>query len=158
MRSKKLVACFSASGVTKAVAVRLAKAADADFFEIKPAVPYTRADLDWTNRKSRSSLEMNDPASRPALAEQLPSMDAYDTVLLGFPIWWYAAPSIIHTFLESYDFSGKTILPFATSGGSTMEKAEEKLKTLYPDINWVQGKVLNHITDQELENWLKYIL
>lgn len=158
MRSKKLVACFSASGVTKAVAVRLAKAADADFFEIKPAVPYTRADLDWTNRKSRSSLEMNDPASRPALAEQLPSMDAYDTVLLGFPIWWYAAPSIIHTFLESYDFSGKTILPFATSGGSTMEKAEEKLKALYPDINWVQGKVLNHITDQELENWMKDIL
>lgn len=158
MRSKKLVACFSASGVTKAVAVRLAKAADADFFEIKPAVPYTRADLDWTNRKSRSSLEMNDPASRPALAEQLPSMDAYDTVLLGFPIWWYAAPSIIHTFLESYDFSGKTILPFATSGGSTMEKAEEKLKALYPDINWVQGKVLNHVTDQELENWLKDIL
>ena len=158
MRSKKLVACFSASGVTKAVAVRLAKAADADFFEIKPAVPYTRVDLDWTNRKSRSSLEMNDPASRPALAEQLPSMDAYDTVLLGFPIWWYAAPSIIHTFLESYDFSGKTILPFATSGGSTMEKAEEKLKALYPDVNWVQGKVLNHVTDQELENWLKDIL
>ena len=158
MRSKKLVACFSASGVTKAVAVRLAKAADADFFEIKPAVPYTRADLDWTDRKSRSSLEMNDPASRPALAEQLPSMDAYDTVLLGFPIWWYAAPSIIHTFLESYDFSGKTILPFATSGGSTMEKAEEKLKALYPDVNWVQGKVLNHVTDQELENWLKDIL
>lgn len=158
MRIKKLVACFSASGVTKAVAVRLAKAADADFFEIKPAVPYTRADLDWTNRKSRSSLEMNDPASRPALAEQLPSMDAYDTVLLGFPIWWYAAPSIIHTFLESYDFSGKTILPFATSGGSTMEKAEEKLKALNPDINWVQGKVLNHVTDQELENWLKDIL
>ena len=158
MRSKKLVACFSASGVAKAVAVRLAKAADADFFEIKPAVPYTRADLDWTNRKSRSSLEMNDPASRPALAEQLPSMDAYDTVLLGFPIWWYAAPSIIHTFLESYDFSGKTILPFATSGGSIMEKAEEKLKALYPDVNWVQGKVLNHVTDQELENWLKDIL
>lgn len=158
MRSKKLVACFSASGVTKAVAVRLAKAADADFFEIKPAVPYTRADLDWTNRKSRSSLEMNDPASRPALVEQLPSMDAYDTVLLGFPIWWYAAPSIIHTFLESYDFSGKTILPFATSGGSTMEKAEEKLKALYPDVNWVQGKVLNHVTDQELENWLKDFL
>lgn len=158
MRSKKLVACFSASGVTKAVAVRLAKAADADFFEIKPAVPYTRADLDWTNRKSRSSLEMNDPASRPALAEQLPPMDAYDTVLLGFPIWWYAAPSIIHTFLESYDFSGKTILPFVTSGGSTMEKAEEKLKALYPDVNWVQGKVLNHVTDQELENWLKDIL
>ena len=158
MHSKKLVACFSASGVTKAVAVRLAKAADADFFEIKPAVPYTRADLDWTNRKSRSSLEMNDPASRPAFAEQLPSMDAYDTVLLGFPIWWYTAPSIIHTFLESYDFSGKTILPFATSGGSTMEKAEEKLKALYPDVNWVQGKVLNHVTDQELENWLKDIL
>lgn len=158
MHSKKLVACFSASGVTKAVAVRLAKAADADFFEIKPAVPYTRADLDWTNRKSRSSLEMNDPAFRPALAEQLSSMDAYDTVLLGFPIWWYTAPSIIHTFLESYDFSGKTILPFATSGGSTMEKAEEKLKALYPDVNWVQGKVLNHVTDQELENWLKDIL
>lgn len=152
---KKLVAYFSASGVTKSAAERLAKAADADIFEIKPAVPYTRADLDWTNRKSRSSVEMNNPASRPEIAERLSNMEDYDTIFIGFPIWWYVAPTIINTFVESYDFSGKTIVPFATSGGSSMGKTVEVLETLCPGANWVKGRMLNHVSDQELENWVK---
>ena len=152
---KKLVAYFSASGVTKSTAERLAKAADADLFEIKPAVPYTRADLDWTNKKSRSSVEMNNPDSRPEIEEQLSNMKDYDTVFIGFPIWWYVAPTIINTFVESYDFSGKTIIPFATSGGSGMGKTVEVLKSLCPSANWEKGKMLNRVSDWELENWVK---
>lgn len=152
---KKLVAYFSASGVTKAAAERLAKAAGADLFEIKPAVPYTRADLDWTNQKSRSSVEMKDPDSRPEIAERLSNMADYDTVLIGFPIWWYVAPTIIGTFVESYDFSGKTIVPFATSGGSGMGKTVEVLKPLCPGANWENGKMLNRVSDRELEDWVK---
>lgn len=152
--NKKLVAYFSASGVTKAAAERLAKAAGADLFEIKPAVPYTRADLDWTNKKSRSSVEMNDQTSRPEIAETLSHMENYDTVFIGFPIWWYVAPTIINTFVESYDFSGKTIVPFATSGGSSMGKSVEVLKTLCPTANWEKGKMLNRVSDQELTTWV----
>ena len=116
--SKTLAAYFSASGTTAKVAEMLAKAANADIYEIKPAVPYTRADLDWMNKKSRSSVEMSDKSSRPELADKSANIADYDTVLLGFPIWWYVAPTIINTFLESYDFSGKKIVLFATSGGS----------------------------------------
>lgn len=152
--NKKLVAYFSASGVTKAAAERLAKAAGADLFEIKPAVPYTRADLDWTNKKSRSSVEMNDQTSRPEIAETLSHMENYDTVFIGFPIWWYVAPTIINTFVESYDFLGKTIVPFATSGGSGMGKSVEVLKTLCPTANWEKGKMLNRVSDQELTTWV----
>ena len=133
---KKLVAYFSASGVTKSAAERLAKAAGADLFEIKPAVPYTRADLDWTNKKSRSSVEMNNPASRPEIAEQISNIEDYDTVFIGFPIWWYVAPTIINTFVESYDLSGKTIVPFATSSGSGLGKTAEVLIPLCPYANW----------------------
>lgn len=152
---KKLVAYFSASGVTKGVAVRLAKAAGADLFEMKPAVPYTRADLDWTDKKSRSSVEMMSPDSRPEIANRLSNPEDYDTVFLGFPIWWYVAPSIINTFVESYDFSGKTIIPFATSGGSGMGKTVEVLKSLCPGAKWEKGKMLNRVSDGELENWIK---
>ena len=152
---KKLVAYFSASGVTKSAAERLAKAADADLFEIKPAVPYTRADLDWTNKKSRSSVEMNNPDSRPEIAQRLSNMDDYNTVFIGYPIWWYVAPTIINTFVESYDFSGKTIIPFATSGGSGMGRTVEVLKALCPNANWVKGKMLNRVSDRELEDWVK---
>ena len=120
--SKKLVAYFSASGTTKEAAERLAKAAGADLFEIKPTIPYTSADLNWMDKESRSSVEMNDPDSRPEIAETMPNMADYDTVFIGFPIWWYVAPHIIHTFVESYDFSGKTLVPFATSGGSAWEE------------------------------------
>ena len=118
--SRKLVAYFSASGVTAKVAETLAEAIGADIYEIEPAVPYSKADLDWTNQKSRSSVEMSDPTSRPAIAGKRDNMDDYDTVFVGFPIWWYVAPTIINTFLESYDLTGKTIIPFATSGGSGM--------------------------------------
>ena len=125
---KKLVAYFSASGVTKEAAKRVAEAAGADLFEIKPAQPYTHADLDWTDKKSRSTIEMNDKTARPAIAEKLPEMADYDVVFVGFPIWWYVAPRIIETFLESYDFAGKTIIPFATSGGSGMGRTVDELK------------------------------
>ena len=152
---KKLVAYFSASGITKAAAERLAKAAGADLFEIKPATPYTRADLDWTNQKSRSSVEMNDPDSRPEIAQRLSNMGDYDTIWIGFPIWWYVAPTIIGTFVESYDFSGKTIVPFATSGDSGMGKTVEVLKSLCPNANWEKGKMLNRVSDRELEDWVK---
>ena len=150
---KKLVAYFSASGVTKSAAERLAKAAGADLFEIKPAFPYTRADLDWTNKKSRSSVEMNNPASRPEIAEQISNIEDYDTIFIGFPIWWYVAPTIINTFVESYDLSGKTIVPFATSSGSGLGKTAEVLIPLCPYANWERGKMLNHVSEQELETW-----
>lgn len=153
--SKKLVAYFSASGTTKKAAEHLAKAASADLFEIKPAVPYSRADLDWTNKKSRSSIEMQNPDSRPAIAEQLSNIEDYDTIFIGFPIWWYVAPTIIDTFLESYDFSRKTIIPFATSGGSGMGKTVEVLQALCPTANWKDSKMLNHISNTELQNWLR---
>ena len=119
--SKTLVAYFSASGTTAQVAKELAQAVGADIYEIKPAVPYTQEDLNWMDKKSRSSVEMNDRSSRPALADQDADIAAYDTILLGFPIWWYVAPTIINSFLESYDFSGKKIVLFATSGGSRTE-------------------------------------
>ena len=119
---KKTCSLFSASGVTKTAAERLAKAAGADLFEIKPALPYTDADLDWTNKKSRSSVEMNNPSSRPEIAQRLGDMEQYDTVFLGFPIWWYVAPTIINTFLESYDFSNKTIIPLPPPAAAALGK------------------------------------
>ena len=154
--SGKLVAFFSASGVTAALAQRLSRAAGADLFEIKPAVPYTSADLDWTNASSRRSVEMKNPASRPEIAEKLPSMADYDVVFLGFPIWWYVAPTIINTFLESYDFSGKTIALFATSGGSPMGRTLEILCPLCnASVKWLPAKMLNGATDSDLNAWLK---
>ena len=151
--SKKLVAYFSASGMTKKAAERLAKAAGADLFEIKPAIPYTGADLNWMDKKSRSSVEMNDSDSRPEIAETLPNMADYDTVFIGFPIWWYVAPHIIHSFVESYDFSGKTLVPFATSGGSGMGKTVDELRKLCPNANWKAGKLVNGVSDQALADW-----
>lgn len=152
---KTLVACFSATGVTKKVAAQIAKLTHADLFEIKPAKPYTPADLDWTNKQSRSSKEMNDLKFRPEIAEKCPHMADYDTVFLGFPIWWYIAPTIINTFLEQYDFSGKTIIPFATSGGSGMGRTVENLKVQYGNaVKWEQGRVLNRVSDSELAKWL----
>ncbi len=152
--SKKLVAYFSASGVTKRYAERLAQAADADLFEIKPTVPYTDADLNWQNSNSRSSIEMKNPDSRPEIVEKLSDMDNYDTVFVGFPIWWYVAPTIIDTFLESYDFSGKTVVPFATSGGSGMGKTADVLRQVCPAADIKDGKVLNNMTDEKIKQWL----
>ena len=152
---RKLVSYFSASGLTKRAAERLAKTAGADLFEIKPAVPYSQADLDWTNKKSRSSVEMGNPDSRPEIAERMENMEEYDTVFLGFPIWWYVAPTIIDTFLESYDFSGKTIVPFATSGGSGFGRTAEILKPLCSDTaKWLPGKMLNRTSEKEMEEWV----
>ena len=127
--SRKLVAYFSASGVTAKLAEKLAEAIGADIYEIQPAVPYTTEDLDWRNEQSRSSIEMKNPASRPEISSKRDNMDEYDTVFVGFPIWWYVAPTIINTFLESYDFTGKKIIPFATSGGSGMGATNENLKS-----------------------------
>ena len=152
--SKKLVAYFSASGVTKRYAERLAQAAGADLFEIKPTVPYTDADLNWQNSNSRSSVEMRNPDSRPEIAEKLSDMDKYDTVFVGFPIWWYVAPTIIDTFLESYDFSGKTVVPFATSGGSGMGRTADVLRQVCPAADIKDGKVLNNMTDEKIKQWL----
>lgn len=151
--SKKLVAYFSASGTTKKAAERLAKAAGADLFEIKPTVPYSSADLNWMDKKSRSSVEMDDHASRPEIAERLPNMADYDTVFIGFPIWWYTAPRIINTFVESYDFAGKTLIPFATSGGSGMGRTVDELKKLCPCANWKAGKMMNGVSDKVLSDW-----
>ncbi len=150
---KKLVAYFSASGTAKKAAERLAKAAGADLFEIKPKVPYSSADLNWMDKKSRSSVEMDDPRSRPEIAEEVPDMADYDTVFIGFPIWWYTAPRIINTFVESYDFAGKTLIPFATSGGSGMGRTVEEMKKLCPKANWKAGKMMNGVSDKALADW-----
>lgn len=153
--SKKLVAYFSASGTTAKVAESLAEAIGADIFEIAPEVPYTPADLDWMDKKSRSTIEMQDPASRPAIAAKRDHMADYDTIFLGFPIWWYVAPTIINTFLESHDLTGKTIVPFATSGGSGMGKTNEKLLPSCPGAKLLEGKVFKSSTGKaELAKWV----
>ena len=142
--SKKLVAYFSSSGVTAKVADLLADAVGADIHEIRPKVPYTKADLDWMNKKSRSSIEMTDKTIRPEIAESNVKIENYDVIFLGFPIWWYVAPTIINTFLESADFSGKKIILFATSGGSKFGKTVEELKISVPDsCQIIEGKLLN---------------
>ena len=158
--SKKLVAYFSASGTTKEAAERLAKAAGADLFEIKPTIPYTSADLNWMDKKSRSSVEMNDPDSRPEIAETMPNMADYDTVFIGFPIWWYVAPHIIHTFLESYDFTGKTLVPFATSGGSGRRETEKKLQEYFRDkpVKLLPLFELNGMSRQDVFDWHKKLV
>ena len=154
MNARILVAFFSASGVTARAAKEIAAAVGADLYEIRPQQPYTAADLDWTNKKSRSSVEMNDPAARPAIAGELPEMDKYDTVFLGFPIWWYVEPRIVDTFLESYDFSDKTVIPFATSGGSGIGGAEKSLREHCPKANWKPGKLVN----SKAAAWAKSVL
>ena len=157
MSKKSLVAYFSASGVTARAAKTLAEAAGADLYEIKPKMPYTKADLNWMDKNARSSIEMKDPSSRPELADENADIASYDVIFLGFPIWWYVAPTIINTFLEAYDFSGKTIILFATSGGSGLGKTVEKLKPSVSDTTVItEGKLLNgHVTKENLENWLK---
>lgn len=141
---KKLVAYFSASGVTAKVADMLADAVGADIYEIRPEVPYTKDELNWMNKKSRSTIEMNDKTIRPAVADNDAKIDQYDTIFLGFPIWWYVAPTIINTFLESYDFSGKKIILFATSGGSKFGKTVEELRVSVPvSCEIIEGKLLN---------------
>lgn len=152
--SKKLVAYFSASGVTAQVAKKLAEAVGADLFKIAPKVPYTKADLDWMDARSRSTVEMKDPGSRPELAAALPDAADYDTVYVGFPIWWYVAPTIVNTFLESIDLSGKTVVPFATSGGSGMGKTNERLAPSCKGAKLLNGKVFKRsVSREELAAW-----
>ena len=147
--SKKLVAFFSASGTTKKVAQMIAEEVKADLFEIEPKVPYTKADLDWMNKKSRSSVEMSDKKYRPEIMKS-----SYDEILLGFPIWWYVAPTIINTFLEAYDFSGKKIVLFATSGGSGFGNTVKELQSSASDAVITEGRLSNHGTKQEISAWI----
>lgn len=148
---KKLVAYFSASGVTKSTAETLAKDIGADLFEIEPKEAYTKADLDWTNSSSRSTVEMKNKSFRPEMVKKTLDLSEYDTIFVGFPIWWYVAPTIINTFGESYNFSGKTIVPFATSGGSGMGKTTEELIPSFKGAKVVEGKVVNRMSSAELK-------
>ena len=154
--SKALVAYFSASGVTKAVAERLAKGIGADLFEIEPAVRYTSADLDWTKKNSRSTIEMNDRSGRPAIASKVADMAQYDVVFVGFPVWWYREPSIIDTFMEQYDFTGKTVIPFATSGSSGIGDSGRNMQELAKGAVVVEGKRFSAlVTENKLAAWAK---
>ena len=151
---KTLVAYFSAGGATRRVAEKLAAATGSDLYEIRPAVPYTRADLDWQDKRSRSSVEMNDPSSRPALADRAADVAGYDRIFLGFPIWWYTAPHIIRTFLESYDFVGKTIVLFATSGGSGLWRTAAELASSCPGAKVAAGGLLDGSpSEASLKQW-----
>lgn len=154
--TRTLVAFFSASGNTRDVAKRLAAAAGAELYEIRPAIPYTYADLNWQDKSSRTSIEMRDRRSRPALADRDANIAAYDTILLGFPIWWYVAPTIINTFLESYDFSGKTIILFATSGGSRFGNTVQALKHSVSSTTTIrEGRILNgRINESDMKEFI----
>ena len=153
---KALVAYFSASGVTAKAAETLAQAVNADLYEIQPEKPYTRADLDWTNRQSRSSVEMRDPDSRPAFFKRPLDLEAYDVVFVGFPIWWYVAPTIINTFLESFDFTGKTIVPFCTSGSSGISSSVSSLKPLTSGATWLEGQRFGGgVSDETVMEWVR---
>lgn len=152
--SKCLVVYFSASGITREVSKRLAEKMEASLFEIEPQQSYSRVDLNWNDSESRSSLEMKDPNSRPAIKNQVQNMDQYDVIFIGFPIWWYREPSIIDTFMESYDFSGKTIVPFATSGGSGMGNSSQNLQKLAPNADVKEGKRFgSRVSGTELAKW-----
>lgn len=155
--SKILVAYFSASGTTRRVAKVLAEAANADLFEIEPKEKYTSADLNWMDKSSRSTLEMNDPSSRPEIKTKVENFANYDAVLVGFPIWWYKAPTIINTFFEEYDFSDKKVVLFATSGGSGLGSTENILKPLCSKSTiWLGGKMLNgNPSKAELKTWVE---
>lgn len=154
---KKLVAYFSASGTTRKIAEIIAQVAEADLYEIMPKQPYSKADLNWMDKKSRSSVEMSDKKFRPEISNLDVQVEKYDEIILGFPIWWYVAPTIINTFLEKYDFSGKKIVLFATSGGSGFGNTVSELKPSAPDAEIVEGKVLNKATKQEIAEWIKSI-
>lgn len=157
--SKKLVAYFSASGVTKKVAETLSKATEADIYEIKPAIPYSVADLNWRDKKSRSSVEMRDWKSRPEMVKDDFSIDEYDTIFIGFPIWWYIAPTIINTFLEKHDFSNKKIVLFATSGGSRFGKTVDNIKpSVSNSTEIIEGDILNgHQSLEKLQKWVEQL-
>lgn len=154
--SKTLVAFFSTGGNTRRAARLLADAAKADLYEIKPVQPYSHADLNWMDKKSRSTLEMNDPSARPEVVGPLPDLSGYDAVLLGFPIWWYTAPAIIRTFLEGVDTAGKKLIPFATSGGSGLGNTAEDLRQYAPEAEILQGRMMNgRVTPADASAWVE---
>lgn len=152
--SKTIVCYFSATGTTAEAAERIAKKTGGVLYEIKPEVAYTDADLDWTDKESRSSLEMQDPEARTAIGGELPDLTQYEVVFIGYPNWWNTHPTIINTFIESTDLEGKTIVPFMTSGGSTIDNSVQKLHEQYPSLNIHDGILMNHVTDSELETLL----
>ena len=154
--SKKLVAYFSASGVTEKFAQTVAKAVDADIYEIKPKISYTKEDLDWTNKRSRSSVEMSDKSFRPEIEDNNTEIEKYDVIYLGFPIWWYVAPTVINTFLEKYDFTGKKIILFATSGSSGFGNTVKELEpSVAEGVDIIEGGILNRLSDDEITEWAK---
>lgn len=152
---KILVTYFSASGETKRVAEKIASITNGDLFEIEPKEKYTNADLDWTNKQSRSSVEMKNKSFRPEMKENSLDISSYDIILIGFPIWWGVCPTVVNTFIESKDFTGKTLIPFCTSGGSGMSYAENDLRKTYPNYNWKEGKRLTgRENNEDLKNWI----
>ena len=150
---KTLVAYFSATSTTEAVAKDLAEVTGGILYEIKPEVKYSAADLDWRDKTSRSTIEMQDKNSRPAIVKDLKDVDSYGVIFIGFPVWWYTAPTIINTFIEAYGFEGKTVIFFATSGGSTIDKANKDFAAAYPKINWKAGKTLNGASKADIKAW-----
>ena len=154
--SKILISYFSASGVTKSVAERISSIVNGDLFEIEPVNKYTSADLDWTNKQSRSSIEMNDKSSRPEVKNKVDNVDDYDTVLIGFPVWWYTAPTIINTFIEENNLENKKVYVFVTSGGSGVDGSLNDLKSTYPNINFVSGKRLSsNVFETDITSWIE---
>lgn len=155
-QSKVLVAYFSATGNTGRAAQLVAEATGGTLHEIAPVEAYTSNDLDWHDENSRSSVEMNNVKARPAIVNNLPGNAAgYDVIYLGYPIWWNQAPRVLNTFLETYNFSGKTVIPFATSGGSSISNSINELQKTYPEIMWSSGKLLNHATSEDIKTWIK---
>lgn len=151
-----LVCYFSASGVTKGVAQRIKAAVNGDIFEIEPVEKYTDEDLDWTNKKSRSTIEMNDKAFRPPVLKKVSNIEDYNTVIIGFPVWWYTAPTIVNTFIEENDLSGKHVYVFVTSGSSSYEGSFNDLKNMYSNINFMSGRRFKgNESDAEYLNWIK---
>ena len=153
-KKKVLVVYFSATGTTSQVGKQIAKIADADIYEITPLTPYSDADLDWTNKQSRSSLEMSDSTARPKIKAVAVDVSQYDYVFLGYPIWWDLAPRAVNTFIETTNLAGKTVIPFATSGGSSIGNSVAVLKQSYPNIKWQSGKLLNRVSKKEIETWV----
>lgn len=152
---KTLVAYFSATGTTRQAAERIAKVTKGTLYEIEPQQPYTAADLNWNDNESRANIETKDKKTRPGIKTLSVNIADYDVVYVGFPIWWYTCPTLINTFMESADFNGKTVIPFATSGGSSIKKAENDLKSAYPEIKWKTGLLMNNVSDKELDKWIK---
>ena len=153
-KKKVLVVYFSATGTTKQVAKQIAQSAGADICEIAPAKPYSSADLDWPNQQSRSSVEMGDPNARPDIKMVSVDVSQYDYVFLGYPIWWDLAPRAVNTFIEATDLAGKTVIPFAPSGSSSIANSVAALKKSYPKIKWQTGRLLNRVSETEIETWV----